>query len=535
MQASVERLIVWRKGLPSGRRWALLPLLVLIGLPLAMLALSWFEPQPDTWQHLRTWLLPRLVQHTLIMLVVVGLGVALLGVGLAWLSACCEYPGRRWLDPLLVMPLAFPTYVLAFIYLGVLDFAGPLQSLWREFFDGAPPLVSGLSRPAGVLYILVLAYYPYVYLLARAAFIGGGLTAFEAGRSLGVGPWGSFMRVVVPMARPAIVAGMALALMETLADFGAVSIYGFETFTTAIYRTWFGLFNLTAAVQLASILMLFVLTLLLAERFSRGHRSRLAERRPSGHRIRLRGGAALSATGIQLAVVLLGVVIPLVQLLVWVGPQFGDILARDLPALIGNTMLLGLVGAATVLLGGVLLLVSTHRAPARVMALGEIAALGYAIPGTVLAVAIMLAFIRLDQTAGTALASGLLALILAYVIRFVRVAWGPLDGVAERIRPEYSEVARSLGVPRWYRLWRVNLPLLGPGLLTAFLLALVEIAKEMPATLMLRPFGWDTLAIRIYELTAEGQWQAAAIPSLVLVALGAIPVFLLIRRARVVR
>jgi len=157
------------------------------------------------------------------------------------------------------------------------------------------------------------------------------------------------------------------------------------------------------------------------------------------------------------------------------------------------------------------------------------------VPGTVLAVAIMLAFIRLDQTAGTALASGLLALILAYVIRFVRVAWGPLDGVAERIRPEYSEVARSLGVPRWYRLWRVNLPLLGPGLLTAFLLALVEIAKEMPATLMLRPFGWDTLAIRIYELTAEGQWQAAAIPSLVLVALGAIPVFLLIRRARVVR
>ena len=535
MPATADSLTSPQRQLPPGRRWALLPLLLLVGLPLTMLALSWFEPQPDTWSHLRTWLLPRLVQNTLIMLVVVGVGVAVLGVGMAWLSACCEYPGRRWLDPLLVLPLAFPTYVLAFIYLGVFDYAGPAQSLWREAFGGAPPLINALSRPAGVLYILVLAYYPYVYLLARAAFVGGGLAAFEAGRSLGVGPLSSFMRVVVPIARPAIVAGMALALMETLADFGAVSIYGFETFTTAIYRTWFGLFNLTAAVQLASILMLFILVLLLSERLSRGHRPRLADRRPSGHRIRLRGRAALAATSAQVGVVLLGVVIPLVQLVAWAWPHLGEFLARDMPGLITNTILLGLIGAVTVLAGGVLLLLATHRAGGRVMVLGEVAALGYAIPGTVLAVAIMLAFIRFDQTLGTALAGGLLALILAYLIRFVRVAWGPLDGVAERLRPEYSEVARSLGVPRWYRLWRVNLPLLGPGLLTAFLLALVEIAKEMPATLMLRPFGWETLAVRIYELTAEGQWQTAATPALLLVILGAIPVVVLIRRATLVR
>jgi iron(III) transport system permease protein len=165
--------------------------------------------------------------------------------------------------------------------------------------------------------------------------------------------------------------------------------------------------------------------------------------------------------------------------------------------------------------------------------LGEVAALGYAIPGTVLAVAIMLAFLQFDRLAGTALAGGMVALIMAYLIRFVRVAWGPLDGVAGRIRPQYVEVARSLGVPRWYRLWRVNLPLLWPGLVTAFLLALVEIAKEMPATLMLRPFGWETLAVRIYELTAEGQWEMAAVPALILVLLGAIPVAVLIRSGRV--
>ena len=517
------------------RRWALLPLLVLVSLPLLMLLLSWASPQGDTWEHLRAHLMPLLVRNTLLLLVVVGAGVTVLGVAMAWLSACCEYPGRRWLDPLLVLPLAFPTYVLAFIYLGVMDFSGPVQTLWRGWFDSSPALLTALSQPAGVLLILVLAFYPYVYLLARASFLSGGLAAFEAGRSLGVGPLATFIRVALPIARPAIVAGLALALMETLADFGAVSIFGFDTFTTAIFRTWYGLFNLTAAVQLASILMLFILVLLLAERFSRSNRPRATERRAGGHRIRLRGWQAGAATGSQVFLVLLAVVIPLIQLIAWAWPNLPDILDGNMPRVIGSTMLLSLVGAGTVLVGGILLLLATHRAPRRWVALGEVAALGYAIPGTVLAVAIMLSFIRFDQWAGTALAGGLLALILAYLIRFVRVAWGPLDGVAGRIRPEYLEVARSLGVSKWQRLWRVNVPLLWPGLVTAFLLALVEIAKELPATLMLRPFGWETLAVRIYELTSEAQWELAALPSLVLVVLGAIPVFLLIRKATLVK
>lgn len=518
-----------------GRHWALLPLLVLVGLPLLMLAASWLDPQAEIWSHLRAHLLPLLVGHTLLMLLVVGTGVTVLGVGLAWLSACCEYPGRRWLDPMLVLPLAFPTYVLAFIYLGVVDFSGPLQSAWRDWFGSGPWLLDALSRPGGVLFILILAFYPYVYLLARASFISGGLNAFEAGRSLGVGPFQTFRRVVLPMARPAVVAGLTLALMETLADFGAVSIYGFETFTTAVYRTWFGMFNLTAAVQLASILMLFILVLLLAERYSRDQRPRQADKRPSAHRVRLRGKQAWLATGAQCLVVILAVIVPLVQLLAWAWPNLGQITTGTMPRVIGNTMLLGLMGAVAVLAGGLLMLLAMHKAPRRYLVFGELAALGYAIPGTVLAVAIMLAFIRFDQALGTALAGGLLALVLAYLIRFVRVAWGALDSVAGRIRPEYVEVARSLGISRWQCLWRVHLPLLWPGLVTAFLLALVEVAKELPATLMLRPFGWETLAVRIFDLTVEGQWQMAALPSLVLVVLGAIPVVVLIRRATLIR
>lgn len=513
-------------------RHALLwPLLLLVALPLLMLLLAWFEPQPTVWAHIRDHLLPRLVGHSLLLLCVVGLGVAVLGVGMAWLSGCCEYPLRRLLDPLLVLPLAFPTYVLAFIYLGLLDYSGPIQSQWRAWFDETPTVFEALSGPSGVLLILILAFYPYVYLLARASFSSGGLAAFEASRSLGVGPFKTFFRVSLPIARPAIIAGLTLAMMETLADFGAVSIFGFDTFTTAIYRTWFGLFNLTAAVQLASILMLFVLVLIVVERISRSEGAGEAERRPTGHRIILRGSWRWLATGSQLTLVALAVILPFTQLLIWAWPQLPETFSASMPALISNTLLLGLTGALLVVFGGVCLLAATHKIRQRGQILPEVASLGYAIPGTVLAVAIMLAFIRVDQWLGTAIAGGLFALLLAYLIRFLRVAWGPLESVAGRIRPEYTEVARSLGVARWYTILRVNVPLLWPGLITAFLLAVVEIAKEMPATLMLRPFGWDTLAVRIYELTAEGQWEMAALPALVLVAIGSLPVIFLIRRA----
>lgn len=513
------------------RHLLLWPLLLLVAMPLLMLVFSWGQPQAEVWSHINAHLMPRLIGHTWVMLLVVGVGVAVVGVTMAWLSACCEYPFRKILDPLLVLPLAFPTYVLAFIYLGIWDYSGPVQSQWRAWFGTDPWLFEVLASPFGVLLILILAFYPYVYLLARASFASGGLAAFEASRSLGVGPTKTFFRVSLPMARPAIVAGLTLAMMETLADFGAVSIFGFDTFTTAIYRTWFGLFNLTAAVQLASILMVFILLLILVERASRSEGASETEKRATAHRLQLRGGLAWLATLTQLSLIMLAVVLPFMQLIDWAWPSMAELTQRPMPGLITNTLMLGLGGALLVVLGGVMLLSATHKLRQRAHLWAEVAALGYAIPGTVLAVAIMLAFIRIDQWLGTALAGGLLALLLAYVIRFLRVAWGPLDSVAGRIRPEYTEVARSLGVARWYTLLRINVPLLWPGLVTAFLLAVVEIAKEMPATLMLRPFGWDTLAVRIYELTAEGQWEMAALPALVLVAIGGLPVIVLIRRA----
>ncbi len=519
-----------RPGFPLDRRWLLAPILALVLLPILLLASSWLAPQAETWAHLSSHLLPRLIGNTALMVVVVGAGVTVIGVGLAWLSACCEYPGRRWLDPLLILPLAFPTYVLAFIYLGIFEYAGPVQMLARDWFGHSLGL-EVFSQPGAVLAVMILAFFPYVYLLTRASFLCGALSAFEAGRSLGRSPWGVFITVSLPASRPAIAAGLALALMETLADFGAVSIYGFDTFTTAIYRTWTGLFNLPAATQLASLLMLFMLVILALERTSRGAGSHAAECQCTIHRIRLQGWRRWAACGVQLLIVLLGVVIPLIQLLVWSWPDLSTAMRPEWLQVIGRTMLLGAIGAGAVLAGGLLMLLASHRRGPRMAMLAELAAAGYAIPGAVLAVAILLGLTGLDRLAGTTLAGGLGALILAYLIRFVRVAWGPLDGVAARLRPELSEAARSLGAGRIERWWRITLPLLRPGLLTAFGLALVEIAKEMPATLMLRPFGWETLAVRIYGLTMEGHWQQAALPAMILVGLGAIPAILLIRRS----
>ncbi len=516
----------------GGRFWLAVPLLLLVLVPLLVLALSWADGQPDTWQHLREYLMTRLVLNTLLMTLVVGVGVLVIGVALGWLTACCEFPGRRWMEPLLVLPLAFPTYVLAFVYLGLLDFGGPVQGLLREWFGASPEWVVALREPAGVLWILVLAFYPYVYLLSRASFMSGGLATFEAGRSLGASSLGVFFRVSLPAARPAVVAGLALALMEALADFGAVAIFGFDTFTTAIYRTWFGLFNLAAAAQLASLLMLFMLVLLLAERFSRGRFRPRQDKRFRPHRIRLTGVRAWAATSFQALIVALGVIIPLVQLAVWAWPRLDEgLLAGRYNALVTNTIMLSAMGTALALAAGVVLVIAVSRLRQQGHWLTDLAGLGYAIPGAVLAVAIMLAFTGLDRMAGTALAGSLFALVLAYAIRFLRVAYGPLEAGWSRLRPEYQEAARSLGVSGWQRWLRINLPLLRPGLLTAALLVMVEIAKEMPATLMMRPFGWDTLAVRIFEFTVEGEWERAAVPALLLVLLGAIPVILLIRKA----
>ena len=515
-----------------------------VAAPILVIALAWLTPAGDVWRHLAHTVLGELLRHTAVLMFGVGLGVFVLGAGLAWLIAMCEFPGRRVFDWALMLPLAVPAYVLAFVAVALLDFSGPVQGMLRTVFGSSawfPPIRSA----GGVIGVMVLAFYPYVYMLARAAFLAQGRRMLETGRVYGLTPWAAFVRVALPMARPALAAGVALALMEALADFGAVAVFNYDTFTTAIYKAWQGLFSLPAAAQLASLLLLFVALALIGERQMRGRaRYHVALRQERVERYRLVGSRAWLATAACSIVLLLAFVIPVGQLLRWVwSAARTDLDARYLRFFF-NTVFLG-AAAAVVTTFCALLLAYTYRLKPDRWVAGAVrfATLGYALPGSVLAVGIMLSFVWLDQRLAQALQAGLgiaagpllmgtlTALLLAYGVRFMAVAYGPIDSSFERIKPSLWQAARSLGASNREILWRVSIPLLRSGLLSAGLLVFVEVMKEMPATLLLRPFGWDTLATRVFEMTSEGQWERAALPAVTLVLAGLIPVVMLVRRS----
>ncbi|MCW2269143.1 MULTISPECIES: ABC transporter permease [Pseudomonas] len=529
---------------PAQRRWYPLVFVIaaLVLLPLSVLLLSWQSVDMQIWSHLLDTQMSRLLGNTLTLIVGVGMGVTVLGVSLAWLTSLCEFPGRRWLDWALMLPFAIPAYVLAFVFVGLLDFAGPVQTLMREWFG--PMRLPRVRSTGGVIIVLVLVFYPYVYLLARTAFMAQGKGLMEAARVLGHSPLQAFWRVAMPMARPAIGAGVALALMETLADFGAVSVFNFDTFTTAIYKTWYGFFSLSSAAQLASLLLLVVMLVLYGERRARGA-VRGSNERPRGKALyHLRGVKALAASGWCLLVFACAFVIPVIQLLVWFWQRGRFDLDERYAALILHTLYLGAMAALITVCVALVLAFARRQAPTTAIGAGVgLANLGYALPGSVLAVSIMLAFSYLDNHlvvplsnwlggAGRPLLLGsLFALLLAYLVRFIAVAYGPLENSLDRIRPSLPEASRSLGVSGPRLFFKVYLPLLVPGALSAALLVFVDVLKEMPATLLMRPFGWDTLAVRVFEMTSEGEWARASLPALTLILVGLLPVIGLIRRS----
>lgn len=529
------------------RGWHLctLVLAILVAVPLVVIVSSWLEPQTAVWRHLAETVLNRLVVNTLILALGVSAGVLVVGVGLAWLTAMCEFPGRRFFEWALMLPLAIPAYVFAFVMLGLFDFSGPVQSMLRAAFGPAGYWFPDVRSGGGVIAVMVLVLYPYVYMLARSAFLTQGRVTMEAARVLGSGPWGGFFRGVLPMARPAIVAGVSLALMEALADFGAVAIFNYDTFTTAIYKSWFGLFSLQAASQLATLLLLFVALILFGERRLRG-RAHYHETMPHARTQRyvLSDGyrwVALAASATVFAVAFL---IPVAQLLTWTWKVIGtDLTARYLE-LLSHTLTLGVLAAVITVAAAFLLAYIRRFHRDRVTrSLVSVANLGYALPGTVLAVGIMLTFTGVDRFISTVwqalggesslrIFSGtVVILLLAYLVRFLAVAFGPIESGFARIRPSLTDAGRNLGAAPAEMIRRIYLPLLRPGLLTAVLLVVVEVMKEMPATLLLRPFGWDTLAVRIFEMTAEGEWERAALPAVSLVFAGLVPVVFLVTRS----
>jgi iron(III) transport system permease protein len=511
----------------------------LVLVPVAVTFSSFADVEGDILAHLTEFVLPELVGNTLWLVAGVGVGVSVLGVSLAWLTAMCEFPGRRVFDWALLLPLALPAYVTAFVAIGLLDFTGPLQTWLREGW-GVTNLPEIRSR-GGVILVMSLALYPYVYLIAKNAFATQGAIALEAAQSLGLSRTQGFFRVALPMARPWIAAGLMLALMETLADFGTMAIFNYDTFTTAIYKAWYSLFSLPAAAQLASILILFVLVAVVFEQRSRTQmRYGAVGRSTASRRIRLSPALAMLAFLYACIVLAIAFLIPVAQLALWAR----NVIAEDLDSrywdFAWHSLLLAGMGALMVVTVALLLAYAGRQRPGPLMMWTQrLATLGYAFPGAVLAVGLFIPVAALDNWMidlgqtwfgfdGTEILKGTLVVMLAaYLVRFLAVGFGPVDSGLHRITRNIDEAARNLGTHTASLLIHVHLPMLRASLLTAATLAFVDIMKEMPITLMTRPFGWDTLAVRVFEMTSEGEWERAALPSLAIVIAGIIPIILL--------
>src|SRR5262245_58021749 len=491
---------------------------------------------PELWTHLREHVLGRVTANTAILVVGVVAIATLLGTSLAWLTAACEFPGRGFFAWALLLPMAMPAYVLAFVAVATLDYAGAVPTALRDFF-GAGLRVPPIRSTGGVIAVLGLASYPYVYLMARGAFLTHGARVLEAAQSLGFGPWMGLFRVAIPLARPWLAGGAALVAMESLADFGAVSVFNYDTFTTAIYKSWYGLFSIQTALGLALLLLTFLILALAPERLARGRcrttHSASGVRAPL--RLALPGARGWFATGFASAIFAIGFVLPAIALARWaidVAPI--DLDARYVAYILRTLALAGMAAVACLALAialGYATRFSQGRLP---QVASRLATLGYAVPGTVLAVGVVTALGVVDRLyrdvaggEGLWLEGTVFALLFGYVARFLAVAYGPVQGGFTRIRPSLEEAARSLGLETRAIVARLHLPLLGTGIGTAILLVFVDVMKEMPITLMTRPFGWDTLAVRVFEMTAEGEWQRAALPALAIVAAGLLPVALL--------
>ncbi len=531
---------------------AVTALTALLATPLAVIVLSFLQSGSGaTLGNLAQTVLPEYIANSAALAIFVATGVAIMGTGTAWLVTACQFPGRRVFEWLLILPLAVPAYVMAYAYTEFLSHPGAVQTLLRDVTGWGPrdywfPRVRSLEG-AAVMFTFVL--YPYVYLLARTAFLTQSVSAFEAARVLGRSPWQAFLKVALPMARPAIVIGVALALMETLADYGTVAHFGVPTFTTGIYRSWFSIGDRVAAAQLAGALLTFIFVLIWIERMQRGKaRYQTARSTLPIQRFKLvgwRGWAAVAFCALPLTIGFLLPVVLLIELALDGGHSlFGP---RYLGFIRNSFVLAGSAALITVAIAIALPTVQrVTKAPLLSFAL-RFAALGYAIPGSIIAVGILVPMAGFDNaldgfmrerfgiSTGLLLTGTIVGLLFAYTVRFLAVALAPIESAFERITPHMDDAARVLGARKSRVFTSIHAPLLRGGILTGALIVFVDVMKELPATLILRPFNFETLATQAFRLASDERLAEAATPSLVIVAVGLVPVYLISRQIRRLR
>lgn len=527
---------------------ATLAMALLIAVPVLVIASAVLLPAGETWRHLIDTVLAEYVLNTVWLLCGVAAGVLLLGVSTAWLVSTCRFPGHTVMEWALVLPMAMPAYVIAYAYTDALQFAGPVQG-WLRALTGWKareywfPEIRSLG---GAIALFSLVLYPYVYLTARAAFLQQTQNTLEAARLLGHGTCSRLRRVVLPLARPGIVAGTALAMMETLADFGTVAYFAIPTFSTGIYRAWFSLGDKNAAAQLSACMLLFVAAILLMERASRG-RAQVFGNQRRAVAWALDGARGWLALAVCLVPVLLGFLVPALMLC---RMAFTDGDAQFGPRFVGLVRNSFLLASATALAAVAVALVVGYAARAvngkrswLMRGLTRLCGMGYALPGSVIAVGVLVPVARLDNAlstwlqqfglpVGLLLTGGIAALVYALLVRFLGVALQTVNAGLGKITPSMDAAARSLGHGPGATLRRVHLPMLRGSLLTAALIVFVDVMKELPATFVMRPFNFDTLAVQAYNLAADERLTEAATASLVIVAVGLLPVIVLSRTIR---
>ncbi len=517
---------------------------LLIALPILAVATTIFQASPESLDALGRTLLEELLANTAVLAIGTLTGVLLVGVSTAWLVTMCRFPGRDLFHWALILPLAIPAYVVAYAYTDFLQHPGPVQTLLRDVTGLEDYWFPNIRSPGGAVFVFSFVLYPYVYLLARAAFLEQSVCALEASRTLGQNAWGAFLRTALPLARPAIAAGAALALMETLADFGTVAHFGVRTFTTAIYQAWFALGDRVLAGQLSAGLLGLVALLIVAERTTRagaGYQQTTTryQRLPEHQLTGVRAAAATLACALP---VMLGFLLP-VGILVYLSIIGGhDLFGSRYVSLTLNTFTLAGIAAALAVAISLILAyaVRLSGSPLSMLA-NRVAGFGYAIPGSVIAVGVLIPLANLDNavdhwmretfgvSTGLILTGSIAGLVFAYLVRFLAVAINTVEASLAKVTGNMDAAARSLGRSAMTTLREVHVPIMRGSLLTAALIVFVDVVKELPATLIMRPFNFDTLAIQAYRLAADERLAEASTASLMIVATGLIPVILLSR------
>lgn len=514
---------------------------LLVALPLLVIFPEVFRAGDETWTHILTRLLPTYILNTLALMGGVALLSFILGVSTAWLVTMYHFPGRKFFGWALILPIAIPAYINGFTWAGILDYTSPVYVFLRHAFgvDTGPYLLFNILSLPGAIVVFSLSLYPYVYLITRAYFLKQSTTLFEVAASLGRKPLHIFFSAALPLARPAIVAGISLALMEVLNDYGLARYFGVDTFTTGIFTAWFAFGNAAAAMRLSAYLMVVVLVLILLERYQRGQmRYENVDGQYRPQRInRLKGWRLPAAMALCLLPLLPGFLIPVSMLVYWSLQTAVQVMDPRFWELLRNSFLLAAVAAALIVMASLLISFTVRHFPGRIVRLmARTATLGYAIPGAVVAIGIMIPFLWMDQIlsrtmpgVGIALSGTWFALVYAYMVRFMAVGYNSMDSGMARLSPSLDEASRSLGQSNLNTLKKVILPLMKAPVLSAALLVFIDVLKELPLTLILRPFNFDTLAIRAFEYASDERVAEAAPAALIIVLVGIVPAFILNR------